>query len=139
MSRIHNSITTEHFTNPIQFRQSVYQHLGTTKDALFELSDAVIDTSPANSFVELSCSRYFRRGWPSVHEVLQDERPDQMPPMRLYCRNVKVAERPILVGDHTAWPRLSACTLRDRTVQHQLTPVPGDRPITLEHGYSTLA
>ncbi len=58
--------------------------------------------------------------------------------MRLYCRNVKVKSRPTLVGDHTAWPRPSAYTLRDRTVEHQPTPVPGNRPITLGHGYSTL-
>jgi hypothetical protein len=139
MSSKHNSTATEHFTNLIQFRQAAYQHLGTAKDALFELSDAVIGTSAANSFAELSCSRYFRRCWPSVYEALQDGRPDRMALMRLYCRNVKVEGRPILVGDHTAWPRPSAYTLRDRTVQHQPTPVPGNRPITLGHGYSTLA
>jgi hypothetical protein len=46
--------------------------------------------------------------------------------------------RPTLVGDHTAWPRPSAYTLADRTVEHQPTPIPGNRPITLGHGYGTL-
>jgi len=41
--------------------------------------------------------------------------------------------------DHTAWPRPHAPTLRDRTVEHQPTPVPGNKPITVGQGYSTLA
>src|SRR5271157_5263810 len=92
MSRKHNSTATKHFTNLIQFRQAAYAHLGTAKDALFELSDAVIATSAANSFAELSCSKYFRRRWPSVYEALQDGRPDRMALMRLYCQHVKVED-----------------------------------------------
>lgn len=138
MSHKQNSTATEHFTNLIQFRQAAYTHLGTAKDALFELSDAVMGTPAANSFVELSCSKHFRRQWSSVYEALQDGRPDRTGLMQLYCRKVKVESRPTLVGDHTAWPRPSAYTLRDRTVEHQPTPVPGNRPITLGHGYSTL-
>lgn len=139
MSRKHNSTATEHFTNLIQFRQAAYTQLGTAKDALFELGDAVIGTSAANSFAELSCSKHFHRQWSSVYEALQDGRPDRMMLMELYCQNVKVETPPILVGDHTAWPRPSAYTLRDRTVEHQPTPIPGNRPITLGHGYSTLS
>lgn len=138
MSHKHNSTAREHFNKLIQFRQAAYQSLGAAKDVLFELSDAVIGTPAANSFAELSCSQYFRRRWPSAYEALQDGRPDQGALMRLYCRHVQVDARPTLVGDHTAWPRPSAYTLRDRTVEHQPTPVPGNRPITLGHGYSTL-
>jgi hypothetical protein len=139
MSSKHNSTATEHFTNLIQFRQAAYEHLGTGKDALFELSDAVISTSAANSFAELSCSKHFRRRWPSVYEALQDGRPDRTGLMELYCQHVQGQPCPILVGDHTVWPRPSAYTLRDRTVEHQPTPIPGNRPITLGHGYSTLS
>jgi len=138
MSDKQDSIATEHFNKLIQFRQAAYTNLGTAKDALFELCDAVISTSAANSFAELSCSKYFRRCWPSAYEALQDGRPDRKLLMQLYCRNIKVDIRPTLVGDHTAWPRPSAYTLRDRTVEHQPTPIPGNRPITLGHGYSTL-
>jgi hypothetical protein len=139
MSSKHNSIATEHFTNLIQFRQAAYDQLGAARDALFELGDAIIDTPAATSFAELSCSKRFRRQWSSAYEALQDGRPDRTGLMEHYCRNVKVEARPILVGDHTAWPRPSAYTLRDRTVEHQPTPIPGNRPITLGHGYSTLA
>ena len=97
-----------------------------------------MDTPAANSFAELSCSRQFRRRWPSVYEALQDGRPDRKALMKLYCQQINLEDRPILVGDHTAWPRPSAYTLADRTVEHQPTPIPGNRPITLGHGYSTL-
>jgi hypothetical protein len=110
MSSKHNSIATEHFTNLIQFRQAAYDQLGAARDALFELGDAIIDTPAANSFAELSCSKRFRRQWSSAYEALQDGRPDRTGLMELYCRNVKVEARPILVGDHTAWPRPSADT-----------------------------
>jgi len=139
MSRKHHSTATKHFNKLIQFRQAVYSNLGNARDALFELSDAVIATPAANSFAELSCSKYFRRRWSSLYEALQDGRPDRQALMRLYCQQVEENERPMLAGDHTAWPRPSAYTLRDRTVEHQPTPVPGNRPITLGHGYSTLA
>jgi len=138
MSRKQYSTATKYFNKLIQFRQATYTCLGTAKDALFEISDAVMDTPAANSFAELSCSRQFRRRWPSVYEALQDGRPDRKALMKLYCQQINLEDRPILVGDHTAWPRPSAYTLADRTVEHQPTPIPGNRPITLGHGYSTL-
>ena len=73
-----------------------------------------------------------------MYEALQDGRPDREKLMQLYSQQVVVKNRPILAGDHTAWPRPTAYTLRDRTVEHQPTPVPGNRPITLGHGYSSL-
>ena len=37
-----------------QFRQSLYEHLGKAKDAVFELMDAVLVSSSSMSFVSLS-------------------------------------------------------------------------------------
>jgi hypothetical protein len=48
-------------------------------------------------------------------------------------------KRLVLAGDHTAWSRLWAVTLAERSYQHQPTPLPGRRPVTIGHGYSTLA
>ena len=102
MSDKQNSTAKEHFNKLIQFRQAAYSNLGTAKDVLFELGDAVISTPAANSFAELSDSKQFRRRWPSAYEALQDGRPDRKSLMQLYCRNIKVDNRPTLVGDHTA-------------------------------------
>ena len=61
---LHNLFSDQHFNKLIQFRQAAYADLETAKDALFELCDAVIGTAAANSFAELSSSKYFRRCWP---------------------------------------------------------------------------
>ena len=45
----------------------------------------------------------------------------------------------LLAGDHTAWPRIWAETLAGRSYQHQPTPISWRRPVTIGHGYSTLA
>jgi hypothetical protein len=129
---------TENLNRLAAFRQAAYTALGQARDAVFELGDAVLLTVHANSFAEFSLSRAFRRQWPSVYEALQDGRPDRVALLRLYLDQMAWVERPILVGDHTAWPRLGAYTLRDRTIEHQPTPVPGATPITVEQGYSTL-
>ncbi len=97
------------------FRQSAYSCLGAAQDALFELGDSVLLTPSANSFAELSLCPVFRRRWPSVYEALQDSRPDREALLRLYASQMSPEARPLLAGDHTPWPRLSARTLRDRT------------------------
>jgi hypothetical protein len=102
------------------------------------LTDAVILTPDVTSFAELSCAPVFRRRWPSLYEARQDGRPDRQALLKLYVQQMPTTGRIILAGDHTAWPRLSAPTLRDRTVEHQPTKVPGNRPITVGQGYGTL-
>ena len=122
-----------------QFRQAAYQQLGAARDAQFELLDAVILTPRANSFVELSLSPVFRRQWPSVYEAIEDGHPDRAGLLELYSRYLSGESRPILGGDHTAWPRLAAWRLAERTIEHQPTKVPGNKPITVGYGFSTLA
>ncbi len=122
--------------NLIEFRTAAYTRLGNARDALFELTDAVILMSRVNSFVELTLSPAFRRKWSSGYEALQDGRPDRKALLRLYVGQIPTSARPILAGDHTAWPRVSSPTLKGRTVEHQPTSVPGNRPITIGQGYS---
>ena len=121
------------------FRRSAYECLGAAQDALFELGDAVLLTPSANSFAELSLCPAFRRRWPSVYEALEDGRPERDALFRLYVSQMPSQDRPLLIGDHTPWPRLSARTLRDRTFVHQATKIGGNRPITIGYDYSTIA
>ena len=80
------------------FRQTAYERLGTDKDALFELMDAVLLTPSATSFAELSLSPVFRRQWPSVYEALQDGRPDRDGFLKLYADEIRGEERPHSCG-----------------------------------------
>ncbi len=122
-----------------QFRNEAYQLLGTAKDAAFDLIDAVLTTRNVYSFAELSLSPVFRRKWPSIYEAIDDVRPKTNNLMQLYINQIPMQDpslRPILVGDHTPWPRTEAPTLRDRTYEHGAKVISG-KPITLGHGYST--
>jgi len=112
-----------------QFRQSAYMLLGQAKDAVCDLIDAVLTTPKVKSFVELSLSPVFRRKWASIYAALTDGRPQRRKLMKLYIAQMSMEERPLLAGDHTAWPRPEARTLRDRTIEHQPTAISGNKPL----------
>ena len=59
--------------------------------------------------------------------------------MRLCIEQMPTNEQPLLAGDHTAWSRREAFTLKDRTIEHQPTPIAGNKPVTVGHGFSTIA
>jgi hypothetical protein len=139
MCNQHSPSATEHFNKLIQFRQAAYGQLGNARDALFELTDAVIQMRQVQSFAELSCAPAFRRKWSSVYEAIQDGCPDRDGLLQLYLQQMPVQQRLILAGDHTAWTQVWAETLAGRSYQHQSTAIPGRRPVTIGHGYSTLA
>ena len=120
------------------FRQSVYRSLTRARDALVELIDAVLTSPGLTSFPELSCALFFRRQWSSVYEALQDGKLDSPSLLKLEVEHLPPLERPLLVGDHTAWGRVQARTLCDRSFVHQPTPIKGQKPITIGHRYSTL-
>ena len=122
-----------------QFRQGVYTILGKAKDALFDLMDAVLITRNVYSCVELSVSPVFRRRWSSIYEALEDSSPPRAELMQLYIKQLPQTEQIVLAGDHTAWPRLDARTLKERTYEHQAQPLSGAKPVTVGQGYSTIA
>lgn len=127
-----------------EFRHAFYQRLGPARDALFELCDATLATAKPPSFAHLALSPLFRRRWPSLYEALQDGRPDSAGLMNLILDHVPdmALERPLLVGDHTAWPRLSARTLPERLYTHHAdkqTRIADGLPITAGFAFSTLA
>lgn len=100
--------------------------------------DAVLVMPRVKSFPELSTATIFRRQWPSQYEALEDGVIDREKILQLEIEHLPADEQPVLAGDHTAWSRVQAETLKDRTFEHQPSPVKGQRPITIGHGYSTL-
>jgi hypothetical protein len=121
-----------------KFREAAYQLLGTGKDAVMDLMDAVLVTRSVCSFAELSVSPVFRRKWSSLYEGIKDCHPHRQGLMKLYIDEMPKNQRIILAGDHTAYPRMYAKTLKDRTFEHGAKVISG-KPITLGHGYSTMA
>jgi hypothetical protein len=84
-----------------------------------KVMDAVLMTRSVYSFVELSVSPVFRRKWSSIYEALEDGNPPRCELMQLYIQQLPKIEQLVLAGDHTAWPRLEAVTLKERTYEHQ--------------------
>lgn len=121
------------------FRHQAYALMGNGKDALFDLMDAVLVSRSIYSFAELSVAPVFRRQWPSLYEALQDSEPPRLEWMGLYIEQMPLEQQLVIAGDHTAWSRLHAETLRERTYEHQATPMSGANPVTLGQGYSTIA
>ncbi len=122
-----------------QFRQSAYMLLGKGKDAIFDLMDAVLASAKVRSFVELSLSPVFRRAWSSLYAGLRKGRRQRRKLMKLYIEQMPIEGRPLLAGDHTAWSRSYAVTLKDRTIEHQPTQIAGNTPVAVGHGFSTIA
>ena len=57
----------------IEFRQAIYTNaLLARRDALFDLLDALLSTSPVRSFAMLSQADQFRRKWPSLYAAVED-------------------------------------------------------------------
>jgi DDE superfamily endonuclease len=122
-----------------QFRVGVYTLLGNAKDALFDLMDAVLVTRSVYSFVELSVSPVFRRQWSSIYEAIEDGKPPRQELIHLYMAQLPQTEQLVLAGDHTAWSRPDAVTLKERTYEHQNQSISGSKPVTVGQGYSTIA
>lgn len=134
-----SSSANVHLTTLKTFRQTVYESgLGNARDALFELGDAVLLAPSVNSFAEFSMQPSFRRRWPMLYEALQDGIVYRYSLLDIYRWQIPRTERPLLAGDHTAWSRLHARTLRERTVEHQPNAIPHAQPITVGQGYSTI-
>ena len=125
-------------TRLIEFRQALYACFLKASDVLFESVDALLLSPHLSSFPELSCSPVFRRQWPSLYEGLHDGQLDQPKLLETLVTFLPDQRRPLLIGDHTPWPRTQARSLEDRSFLHQPTPIKGQKPITIGHSYSTL-
>src|SRR6266852_5551079 len=84
-----------------QIRQQLYDCFERGADALFNLADALLSESQAQSLPELSVSPFFERQWPSVYEALEDGRINVEQVRALWVK-VLLAERaetePIWIG-----------------------------------------
>jgi hypothetical protein len=139
VKNVSNSLTMSNFDKLQDFRHQAYMLMGNGRDAIFDLMDAVLVSRSVNSFAELSLSPVFRRQWPSLYEALQDSELPRSSLMGLYIEQMRQESQIVIAGDHTAWSRLQAPTLQERTYEHQANPMSGAKPVTLGQGYSTLA
>src|SRR5215467_4863340 len=112
------SITQMHFNTLDEVRQQMYRCFERSRDALFNLSDALLSEPQARSLPELSLSGFFQRRWPSVYAALQDGRINVERLRAVFVQTLlesKAADEPIWLGlDSSSMQRLEAKSSRDR-------------------------
>src|SRR5881275_2036774 len=74
-----------------QFRQELYGCFEQSRDALFNLADALLSETQAHSVIELTLSPFFERKWSSLYAALQLGKLNQS---RFEQTLVKFAPRP---------------------------------------------
>src|SRR6266704_7072559 len=95
------SITQMNLNTWKDVRQQMYGCFERSRDALFNVSDALLSESQARSLPELSLSVFFERRWPSVYEALQDGRINTERLREVFVQALlenKSADEPIWVG-----------------------------------------
>ena len=93
------------------FRRSLYECLHRRKDALFELTDAILSTdAAAPSPVHLSLQPAHRRGWGSLYAALSHGRIDAELLRELLVGHPLAGSgaTPVYAVDTSIWPRCDA-------------------------------
>jgi DDE superfamily endonuclease len=136
------SITQMYFNTLDRLRKQMYSSFKRRRDALFNLSDALLSESHARSLPELSLSVFFERRWPSVYEALQDgcinvERLREVFVQAL-LENIPTDE-PIWLGiDSSSMQRLEAASLRDRGMIYVPNMAHATKPVSVGYQFSTV-
>src|SRR2546428_6608481 len=125
-----------------QIREQIYESLERGADALFNLGDALLSESQAQSLPELSLAPFFERQWPSVYEALEDGCLNVEQVRALWVR-VLLAERaenePIWIAvDTSNVERPNARTSADRTIIHVPNLPLVEKPISIGWAFSTV-
>jgi hypothetical protein len=123
-----------------QFRQEIYACFEQGADALFNLADALLCESQAQSLPELSLSAFFERKWPSVYEALEDG-PIHVERLRSVLVKALLVQRedhePIWIAvDASTSERPDAPTSADRGMIHLSTLPLVDKPISIGWQFS---
>src|ERR1700682_4323738 len=131
-----------HFNTLNQVRQQMYGCFERSRDALFNLSDALLSESHARSLPELSLSVFFERRWPSVYEALQDGRINVERLRQVFVQALlesKPADEPIWLGiDSSGMQRLEAVSSRDRGMIYVPNMPHATKPVSVGYQFSTL-
>jgi len=123
-------------------RQQVYGCFKRARDALFNLTDALLSESQAQSLPELSLSAFFERKWPSVYEALEDGWID-VEQLRAVWVNALLSEKgkdePVWIAvDASGIERADARTSQDRGIIHLSNLPLVDKPIGVGWLFSTV-
>ena len=131
-----------HFNTLDRLRQQMYGCFERSRDALFNVSDALLSEPQARSLPELSLSVFFERRWPSVYEALQDGRINTERLRAVFVQALlehTPADEPIWLGiDRSSMQRLEADSSRDRGMIYVPNMPHATKPVSVGYQFSTL-
>lgn len=130
--------------NLTNFRQSIYSHFSTRRDASMNLLDALSSYGHrCKNAIELCESPYFEREYSSITDAIADGLSaanwTKITQMIYLHSNETKRDRVVLITDTTPQPRMSAKCVADRHVTYSPNPAPGNKPITIGHEFSTVS
>jgi hypothetical protein len=123
-----------------EIRQQVYQCCEQSRDALFELIDALSSEGAARSLPELSLSPFFRRQWASCYEALEDGKIDEQRWMTIWTKALlQEHDGPVWVSiDSSSIARSEAETSPDRGMIYVPNLPHASKPVSVGWQFSTL-
>jgi hypothetical protein len=134
------SIREEELATLEQFRQQIYGCMKRGADAMFNVCDALLSESQAQSLVELSLSAVFERKWPSVYEALSDGEIDVKRVREVVVKTLLAFmpqdEAIWMAVDATSIHRADAQTSEDRGYIHLSNLPLVDKPLSVGWQYS---
>src|SRR5215471_17645495 len=132
-------MTTSSLESLTSFRQQMYQLFTRRRDALFDLTDALLTTGPMLSPAHLSLAASFQRGWGSVYDALVDGRIDSKAVEALLTEHPLEAGEPIYAVDASVWARCDAETSPQRAFYHHPSRHSAGQPIVAGWAYHWIA
>lgn len=122
-----------------QYRDDLYHCFTSRRDALFEVTDALLSYPIARSFVELSEAECVRRKWSSLYQAMDEGRIGEQKLIEVWARySPYTQERMVLGLDTVPIHRPLAHTYADRTWVHVPNLPPSSRPVKPGWEFSTL-
>ena len=133
-----NTENQKQLNNLIEFRQSAYDATGKAKDAQFQIVDAVLSGKQVNSYVELSQTPQFERGWSSAYTAVEDGECDTDALKKLFVSQLPKSKTVVCPLDTTVWAHPKARTLEGLMYEISPTKAAKKQTAVVGHIYSLL-
>jgi len=121
------------------FRQNMYHLFTRRRDALFDLTDALLTTGAVLSPAHLSLAASFQRGWGSIYDALVDGLIDGKSVEALLAKHPLAAGEPIYAVDASVWARCDAETSPERAFYSHASRHSAGQPIVAGWAYHWIA
>jgi DDE superfamily endonuclease len=121
------------------FRTAMYATFNRRRDALFELTDALLTAEPTASLPQLSLQAIHRRGWGSLYDALAAGQLDEAALRRLLAANRLAGGTAIYAVDTSVWARCDAETSPERAFYYHPSRHSAGQPIVAGWSYQWIA